>query len=196
VRQALEAITTLEFEDTTLEAAVAQLAEQHGIRIALDRSIVDEVGADAPIHFSASGISLRAALKAMLEPLDGTYWVANESLVFGTKAAAEDHMVQRVYYVRDLVEGFYTPGTTPTEALLGWSAPQTANGLKYSNRPDYDALMDVVREIIEPDSWDDVGGPGAMEPFPQRDCLVISQTNDVHDRIEDLFRRLRTIPRQ
>lgn len=196
LRQALDAPTTLQFEDVPLEAVAEEISRQHGIRIVLDVSIEDALGSDAPVTFAADAISLRSALKNLLEQLDGAYWTANESLVLGTKAAAEDHMVQRVYYVRDLVEIVDYPGGPPAQALLGWTAVQTAsNGLKWSHIPDYDSLMDVIREIIEPESWDDVGGPGAMEPFPQRDCLVISQTNDVHDRIEDLFRRLRTIPR-
>lgn len=195
LRQAVEATAALEIEDTPLDVVVQQISQEHGIRIALDSSIIDDLGPDTPITFHASGISLRAALKAMLEELDSTYWFENESLVIGTSDAAEDHMMQRVYYVRDLIEGVYAPGATPTQALLGWSAVQTAGGLKSSRNSGYDALMEVMRETIEPDSWDDVGGPGSMEPFAQRYCLVISQTNDVHDRIEDLFRRLRTIPR-
>ena len=31
---------------------------------------------------------------------------------------------------------------------------------------DFDSLIDLIKSTVAPDSWDDVGGPGAAEPFP------------------------------
>ncbi|MBP86207.1 MAG: hypothetical protein CMJ64_05755 [Planctomycetaceae bacterium] len=31
---------------------------------------------------------------------------------------------------------------------------------------DFDSLMELITSTISPDSWDEVGGPGAIEPFP------------------------------
>ena len=31
---------------------------------------------------------------------------------------------------------------------------------------DFDSLISLIESTISPDSWDEVGGPGAMEPFP------------------------------
>lgn len=58
---------------------------------------------------------------------------------------------------------------------------------------DFDTLIELITSTISPDSWDAVGGPGAIEPFPTNLSLVISQTQDVHDQIADLLTQLRRL---
>ena len=58
---------------------------------------------------------------------------------------------------------------------------------------DFDTLMELITSTVEPDSWDTIGGPGAVEPFPTNLSLVISQTQDVHDQIADLLEQLRRL---
>jgi general secretion pathway protein D len=58
---------------------------------------------------------------------------------------------------------------------------------------DFDTLIELITSTIVPDSWDLVGGPGAIESFPTNLSLVISQTQDVHDQIADLLRQLRRL---
>ncbi|MFV1969214.1 MAG: hypothetical protein ACC628_27650, partial [Pirellulaceae bacterium] len=50
---------------------------------------------------------------------------------------------------------------------------------------DFDTLIELITATIVPDSWDAVGGPGAIESFDTNLSLVISQTQDVHDQIAD-----------
>jgi general secretion pathway protein D len=58
---------------------------------------------------------------------------------------------------------------------------------------DFDTLIDLIVSTIEPTSWDEVGGPGAIEPFPTNLSLVISQREDVHEEIVDLLDQLRRL---
>ncbi len=58
---------------------------------------------------------------------------------------------------------------------------------------DFDTLIELITSTIAPDTWDDVGGPGAIESFPTNLSLVISQTQDVHDQIADLLEQLRRL---
>ena len=58
---------------------------------------------------------------------------------------------------------------------------------------DFDTLIELITSTIAPDTWDDVGGPGAIESFPTNLSLVISQTQDVHDQIADLLAQLRRL---
>jgi general secretion pathway protein D len=44
-----------------------------------------------------------------------------------------------------------------------------------------------------PDTWEENGGNGAIEPFPTNLSLVISQTQDVHEQIADLLDQLRRL---
>lgn len=58
---------------------------------------------------------------------------------------------------------------------------------------DFDTLMELITSTIAPDSWDEVGGAGAIEPFPVNLSLVISQTQEVHEQIADLLDQLRRL---
>ena len=58
---------------------------------------------------------------------------------------------------------------------------------------DFDTLIELITSTVEPDSWDTIGGPGAIEPFPTNLSLVISQTQEVHDQIADLLTQLRRL---
>ncbi|HUE72483.1 MAG TPA: hypothetical protein VMP01_16485 [Pirellulaceae bacterium] len=58
---------------------------------------------------------------------------------------------------------------------------------------DFDTLIDLITTTIEPESWDDVGGPGTIAEFPTNLSLVVSQTQEVHDKISDLLEQLRRL---
>ncbi|MBP85988.1 MAG: hypothetical protein CMJ64_04605 [Planctomycetaceae bacterium] len=49
----------------------------------------------------------------------------------------------------------------------------------------------MITSTIQPDSWDQVGGPGAIEHEYASMSLVISQTWHVHRQIEPLLTTLR-----
>ncbi len=52
-----------------------------------------------------------------------------------------------------------------------------------------DAIIELVTGTVKPDSWDDVGGPGAIDAY--NGLFVVSQTSDVHEQVERLFDMLR-----
>ncbi len=58
---------------------------------------------------------------------------------------------------------------------------------------DFDTLIELITSTIAPDTWDEVGGAGAIEPFPTTLSLVISQTQEVHEQITDLLDQLRRL---
>jgi general secretion pathway protein D len=58
---------------------------------------------------------------------------------------------------------------------------------------DFDSLMTLIQQTIDPDSWEALGGVGTMAPYPQNLSLVISTTSDVHDQIVDLLESLRRL---
>ncbi len=58
---------------------------------------------------------------------------------------------------------------------------------------DYDSLIELVTATIAPESWDEVGGPGAVQPFAGNLSLVISQTQEIHEQIADLLEQLRRL---
>lgn len=58
---------------------------------------------------------------------------------------------------------------------------------------DYDSLIELIENTVSPESWEAVGGPGTMSPFQQNLSLVISQTQEVHEQIQDLLDQLRRL---
>ena len=57
---------------------------------------------------------------------------------------------------------------------------------------DFDSLIELITSTIAPDTWDEVGGPGVIEPFPTNLSLAISQTQQVHGQIVREFNRLQS----
>lgn len=58
---------------------------------------------------------------------------------------------------------------------------------------DFQSLIDLIQTTVVPDTWEALGGPSTMAPYPQNLSLVISTTSDVHDQISDLLESLRAL---
>ena len=56
---------------------------------------------------------------------------------------------------------------------------------------DFDSLIQLITATIQPETWEDVGGPGSVAPFETNLSLVIRQTEEVHEEIVDLLEQLR-----
>lgn len=55
----------------------------------------------------------------------------------------------------------------------------------------YTDLIDAITNTIEPDSWEDLSGPGTYTYVKETGCLVIRQTWAIHRKILQLLRDLR-----
>jgi general secretion pathway protein D len=66
-------------------------------------------------------------------------------------------------------------------------------GIGGGSQADYDSLIELVTSTISPETWNEVGGPGAVERFETNLSLVISQTQEVHEQVADLLEQLRRL---
>jgi general secretion pathway protein D len=64
-------------------------------------------------------------------------------------------------------------------------------GLGGAAMADFDSLIELITTTVQPDTWDDVGGPGSVAPFPTNLSIVVSQTQEVHEELVDLLHQLR-----
>jgi hypothetical protein len=107
IEEALKSPTAIEFVDTPLKDVVDWLKDYHKIEIQLDKKELESmsVGDDTPVTKNLKGISLRSALKLMLDELGLKYVVHNEVLLLTspTKAESEEFLTTKVYPVADLV---------------------------------------------------------------------------------------------
>jgi general secretion pathway protein D len=100
-------------------------------------------------------------------------------------------------------------GAVPSNVLAQMGGMQTPGGGRLPNMAggqmmgpgglgggvvaDFDPLIDLITTTIAPESWTDVGGPGAIREFESNLSLVVSQTQDVHEQIADLLEQLRRL---
>ncbi|MHC4875209.1 MAG: VWA domain-containing protein [Planctomycetota bacterium] len=109
IQAALDQPTSINFvEDFPLQDAVDQLSRQYEIPIILDRLAIEEFGytVDEPLNVPPlSNITLRSALKIMLEELELTYIIEDEVMKITSIDVANDptKLPTRVYPVGDLV---------------------------------------------------------------------------------------------
>jgi type II secretory pathway component GspD/PulD (secretin) len=82
-------------------------------------------------------------------------------------------------------------GANPSVAMTaGMNAARPANAM---GQPDFDSIKHLIVATIEPESWDETGGPGSLHSFESTLSLVIRQTQKVHDEIRDLLQQLRRL---
>ena len=75
---------------------------------------------------------------------------------------------------------------------MGPSSPGPG-GLGGGAQADFDSLIELITATIQPNTWDEVGGPGSVKEFATNLSLVVSQTQDVHEEIVDLLEQLRRL---
>lgn len=78
-------------------------------------------------------------------------------------------------------------GTRPTQLS------RYGLGAGGSTQADFDGLIDLITSVIQPSSWDEVGGTGSVQGFDTNLSLVISTTQETHDQIADLLDQLRRL---
>jgi len=174
IKKALTSPTQLDFVKTPLHDVVDYLKDYHGIEIRLDSKAFGpgEVALDTPITTSLKGVSLRSALRLLLKDIDRAYTIRAGVLLITTP---ENAMEARVYPVRDLV---LPPNPTK------------------ETQADFDSLIDVIKTTVQPTAWGDTGGAGSITPFENNLSIVVTQAEEVHEEIEQLLEKLRTVSRE
>lgn len=174
IQKVLDSKLDLSFVGTPFADVIQFIKQQTQLDIQVDaKALTDQgLGMDTPVTWRLAGVSLQAALRLLLDQLDLKYVIRHEVLMITTKTEAENMLSCKVYPVFDLV-------VRPSNA-----APR-------GRAVDYQSLIEVLTSSIDPTSWDEVGGPGAIQEFTNAGALVISQTTEVHEQIASYLRALR-----
>jgi hypothetical protein len=176
VEKALEQKFDLELRETPLGEFLEAIRQSHHVPVFLDRSALADagVGADVPITRDLRGLTLRAALRLVLNDLDLTYLLRYEVLVITSKSEAENTLAYKVYPVFDLV--VRPPDAPPIGPAV-----------------DYRSLIEGLTSTIARATWDEVGGPGSVKAFGNSGVLFVSQTTEAHEEIAAYLQALREV---
>jgi general secretion pathway protein D len=82
------------------------------------------------------------------------------------------------------------PAAQGSPQQIGFGPGGMGGGVK----PDFDSLVELMTSTIEPESWREAGGTqGEVKHHTSTLSLVITQTQAVHEQIEDLLNQLRQL---
>lgn len=157
---------SVDFRETPLKEVMEEITSKYRIPILLDIRALDGAGVtpETPLTFRSAERPLAAVLYDLLHYAELTWTIREDDCVlFTTTDEVYNALNTVVYDVRHLV------------------APDFG-------RADDDSLMEIITSIVQPTSWTDVGGTGAIQYGDG--CLVLSQTDDVHADIAKLFAML------
>jgi len=238
------------FREQPLAAVLDALSKEAGVAIHLDMVGLDQeaVRSDTPVTLSLDQpISLKSALKLLLEPLQLGYVVRDEVLKVTSPRLVRGEVYAVTYPVADLVlpipnftseglgisgalrDGYQqaaqrnslavqvgpvpaglNPALGGADAALnaaslaqfqGGGPPSTGSTPSIPFGPpavgggqaNFGPLIDLIQGTVAADTWDAVGGQGAIRQFDTNLSLVVSQTQEVHDQIADLLEQLRRL---
>jgi hypothetical protein len=178
IESALAGIGSLDCVDKPLHELADELSRRMGVSIVLAKNALEEsaISLESPVTARITGVSYRSLLRLVLTDLKLTWTFRNEVILITTPEDAEAMLETRLYPVLDLVA---VTGGTPDKAMR--------------EVHDYDTLIDTLTTTVEPDSWDEVGGPGTIAEFPGAGALVISQTTEIHEQVEKVLAALRRV---
>ena len=86
--------------------------------------------------------------------------------------------------------GFGGGGSNSGQPITNSIGPQTVGGVTAA---DFDPLIDLIKATIDPEGWDDTNGDGTIQAYVPNLSLIVSQTQEVQDQIQDLLRKLREL---
>ena len=179
IKAALASTTQMEFTDESFQNVIDYLKDKHKIEIQLDRKALEEVGfdTDKKVTINIKGVTLRSALDLLLRAEDLVWTIRDEVLLITTRDEDQELMTTELYEVADLV------------------ACRDEKGQPWD---DYGTLIHFIMSHIQPTTWDEVGGPGAITgaTLGTAKVIVVTQTFQIHERIEDLLARIRAIGAQ
>lgn len=159
------------FDDKPLRQLVSLVEDTCQIKVHFDYRAMDAAGLDVDattVSGDFSNMTLRSALRRILQYADMTFTVVDDVLLFTTVDEAHEHLVGVAY---PLPCGIREAG---------------------NHVIDVQSLIDLVQNAFAVDSWIQTGGPGSISPILTGGevILVVSQTLDVHHQVEAFLRRL------
>lgn len=195
LEQALERRVTLPLRNVFLKDFAARISQELEVPVVLvdSQDLQPGVTYEYCVNNTLRDVSLKTVLASCLRDSNLTYYLdeAGRSLHITTveSSSQRSQVTKKIYPVGDLLGDSH--GLSPLLSAVRKSV-STSDG-HFHGRCNFGPLIGLVQEIVEPDSWDETGGPGRITGFGQNRALLVTQRPDVHDRLFEFLTRLRRV---
>jgi hypothetical protein len=119
----------------------------------------------------------------------GFFTVPDEPSADAPSATANPASSARIESDRAILKQVAPPsggGGRGMGGMMSGQVPHEGSSVRFT----LDDLITAIQRSIEPNSWDEDGGPGSI--YPLGNMLIISQTNRNHEQIQQLLSTLRS----
>ncbi len=108
-------------EGSTLEDAVKMIQSRHNIPIHIDQRSLEELNVTLDTEMTGwlRGVTLRTALKRMLDNFELAYYIDEEVVIITSRDKAAEHLITKVYPVGDLVVPLFNPSAMGGMGMFG-----------------------------------------------------------------------------
>ena len=203
IRKALRTnVEEVAFAEAPLDQVFSWLADFMQVNVHVQWNRFEEMGVDRemPISVALRNIKVERVLRLVLAEIpdvDLGYEVVDGVLMISTQEELSRHMDTRVYDVHDLLANVAAQRIAHAVGSEGEDVPSVARDIVGNPIPVDDdtldqvgeELVDLVTNVIEPDSWDVNGGVAQVRRFSG--SLVVRQSAGVQSQVEDLLNSLR-----
>lgn len=174
IREALTQPAEFALVNVSLTKFARQVAEKYRLEVSIDVPGMRAENSETDILLTATvrASRLRVALREVLDRFELGFVIRNEMLIFTSKAVATSITPTRIYQVHDLV-------VVPNDP---------------ANYSDFQSLIELLTSSLAPETWREAGGTqGEVKGFNGAGvmALVITQSEELHEQIEDFFADLR-----
>jgi hypothetical protein len=197
IQQKLCSRSSMNFQDTPLSQIIDDLKQMTGINMVADTVALEEAGVrlEQPLSIKVEDMSLKSALNILLKQARLTYVIKDGLLQITTEERAHGRITTVIYPVVDLVtpigsgESEMPPFLCRNPALMGFIHDEERK--RAAGMTCEEVLIKVITGTIEPNTWSEFGGKATIQYFPLGLALVVSQTQDVQEQIQDLLAAVR-----
>src|SRR5688572_29502598 len=184
---------TLDFNNARLDEVIAYFQEYSGLNIHLDGDARKD-GEEDKITIKIKDVSLKTALKLILNPRDLGCVYQDGVLVIKSKSKLGSMTVTRVYDVRDLLFRLRDFAGPRVELTVPGGAGAALAGASFTLEEEpkgeltEEFLLDLIKTNTGDRSWDDSSNTSINQI---NGLLVISQSKPVHEETRLLLDLLR-----
>ncbi|WP_425615496.1 hypothetical protein NA78x_005417 [Anatilimnocola sp. NA78] len=171
LQQLLKQPASFDIDNQPLTVFAQAVSQALGIPVNVHPRLQTTSKFDMPLRVTCqmNDVSIRSALVATL---------SEKGLIYAPVASGRALLIEQEYLPR-----MFTTVLYPVNDLI----------IQPNGQANFDPLIELITSILEPDAWQDLGGPGSVNALDIGSVLEVHQSLEVHQNVQDLLDGLRTV---